>query len=295
MLEPQKNRRQLCPHSLRSIESEIFLTARERAAVSNLTAQDLQTMLELQVPSLSDYKEDIVAIRTEDIFGLFRAVASGGFELGGESFMDKKDVAFYVTPNPDSVDLQAHDAYADIRWEMPKGLDEPTFDAIIQTNDFQYGTIAVQAALARDLLPVIRPKLGDILRDIHEHYRHLDSTDPDNRAIVEEVIDELANCSTTKFRNNFAKRAIRDAFERSDQSQYESYLQNVSDRAGVLVAFNKSLLLYEVSGKKVDDENEITCRHPSNFISMNTILGIEVLGDWEDDLLVYLQNMLPSL
>ncbi len=261
-----------------------FLTHAEKKLLESLTHSDIQTAKRLHNENLTRRSSEVVGVRTEDLLFLLAGIHQGFLPVERET----EPNWFFVETNPDSTFVRQY---------KPEALDNSKskrFGDFRDAGNLQTPSQAVKHAVELNLLS--RKTLREmLLKDVRNFYREegFNSDELNLKEFYDDVADDLTrNPNVLRFHSrsrpalDLLARCVERAFS---PYQAEDFLRSLSVRKGVLLAFNQKIL--EKYQMVKTDHGDMVLHVPSGQVELETLLGFESLGDFEDMLLERLTEL----
>jgi hypothetical protein len=271
MFKPEKQEaREVSPHNL---------TEAERRIVDSLTPEDIELVRKLSTNNLTKERRKIVGARTEDIFSLLESVHKGFLPVELETDRDE----YFVEANPESTFLNQNKPEA-LEKNESKGFGDFRYVANLNTP-----SAAVKHAVELNLLSHkgARERLVKELRDFYRD-QEFDSDEFNLKEFYRDVAYDLTiNPDVLQFNSrsrpalSLLARAVQNALS---PDEARNFLQSLTARKGVLLAFNEELLR-KYRFLKSGHHGVMVLEVPSGKVDLDTVLGFETLGDFEDSVL----------
>ncbi len=262
---------------------ELYITEKEQQIVDSLSSSSREILQKLQMGRLSKYKSKIVGFRSEDLFFFLDCLNKGRIVVGNETdkgCRGKCHNGLFLTPNPESPQFKYIDdeAKEDIRRSLRGHL---SFHAATRENANMYSRIALLGPIHREVRPLIKDE-QDLLDQCWGSLKNsgLIQVEEFYDALIEEVEERVDFNSKNRYPLQYALSQHLDLQGRDFVTQL---LNQTKCRGGIIIGFNERLV--EKHGFPVaGDSYDIVFNAPEGYVGLDTILGFETLGDYEDEM-----------
>ena len=261
---------------------EIYLTEKEQQIVDSIGQSQRETLQKLNVTSLTKYKSQIVGFRSEDLFFFLDCLNKGRIVVGNETdkgCRGKCQGGLFLTPNPESPQFKYIDDEVKDNFKRPLG-GHLSFHAATRENVKMYSEIALLNPIHREVRPLIKDEQsllnscwgylkGSGLIQVEEFY--------------DALIDEIKEGASFNYKNRSPIYYTLGQYLNPQDKEFVTQLFNrVKCRKGIIIGFNEQLV--ERYGlPTVGDGYDIVFNVPEGHINLDTILGFETLGDYEEE------------
>lgn len=275
---------------------ETGLTEEELEVLRQLNSKDIGRLTTLYTKNLLLKKDEIVAVRSEDLIYFLKCIHDGYLPVGTGPIMNKGSANigenFFVTPNPDHVDIK----------QNPESF--PALSAslrgAISSNYEMYGFIATKNALYRNFISKeISNEEFDNLSCQYGVKYGLEDTDEfkdvplsllreNFLGKLSEEIQEFENGNSVLGQNRTPAFFILSQYMLSNGVDSNALIQKLNkfkNRGSIVIAFNNKILKYDTipDGRHCIDEAIFSI--PEGRVDLDMILGFETMGEFEDDII----------
>jgi hypothetical protein len=255
------------------------LTQVEQQVLDSLTEKDVELVKRLRLGNLTKEKARIVGVRSEDLLFLLESIQRGFIPAEIETDPGK----YYVAANPESTFILANQP------EAIESSHSKTFGDLTRREIEFAGTFdVVQHAVERNLLSGGSAK-EKLLKELRHFYRGLkyNADELNLKEFYRDVAEDLTvNPGVLRFHSRsrpalaLLSRHIEEALP---PDAARNFLQSLTIRKGVVLAFNEKLLAnYRFLHA---DHADMVIHIPTGKVGLDTLLGFETLGDFEDSVL----------
>lgn len=255
---------------------EIYLTEKEQQIIDSINPPQREALQRLNVTCLSKYKFKIVGVRCEDLFFFLDCLNKGKMPVGGyrKGYRYKCKEGLYLTPNLECLRLR------EIENEEVKTVIRLTgnFSKATTANVGVYSDVALLGPLHREVRPLIigEPELMD------ESVGH-----PRDPLQVEQfyyaLVQEIAEGAEFGYKNRFPRHyALGQHLRPQDRDFITQLFNRIKCRSGIIIGFNEQLI-ERYGFPAAGDGDDIMFSVPNGYVDLDTILGFETLGDYEEE------------
>lgn len=270
---------------------EPYISEKEHAIIDSLSEPEKELAQQLHKPNLSKYKDQIVGMRSEDLYYFLSCIKQGYIPTAPGHVRDREPSGrmFFLTPNPENAALKERVP------EYPEGLEYTKFNEMAQHNNETYGYIGAAQGIYRDLMEAGLVEDPDAVA-----IEYMKIVDPsinfeDTGHVRESFWLGLANdFKTNKLidfnpsnRGSVAIYCLGKHIAPESQNAALQIIQDVKKRQSIFIAFNDKILDYQLSSDSndVNAPNELVAKVPDGKIPMDAVLGFETQGDYEDEIM----------
>lgn len=279
-------------------DPETGITKHEEDILEKLTPETIEKIRFLKTDNLYSKAKKIVAIRSEDILYLIQSIERGYFSTSPSPLRGKildgalegsDPAALYATPNPESQLLR--DTFADFE------ISRSTLKKIIHDNLRSYSEIAIVQAIYRNVWMYIKDQ-EKMKKEIGKLYELGVEQDWEN--FFTHLVHEIVRGEIAQDTRSFVSFLLAHLdVSKIDKGNYRSFVKTLPQRGGVVLGIDEEALKkFKTihSGHKTSAGfpvlegfgDEVAFVTPDQKFPTDLIVGFEVLGNFEDEILDHL-------
>jgi len=280
-------------------DPDTSITSEEEAFLKTLTPADIEKVRQLKIDNLFKERVRVIAVRSEDLIYLLRCIKEGyiptkSFHLTGKYTEEESDQFLYATYNPDSDYIKEHESEL-VAHVSSRGFESTAKDVFLG-NLRLYAKIAKKQAIWRNLMPLVKDRAA-----MEKDLVKLGIADSYGQVEWEDFFDDLIrhgggrgmtdqDCGWSTFRNpfNFLFSHLKEGTY--DKEDMRAFMNTLEERGGVMIGLdNRTAEDYEyisdARDTRVHGFDEIVFKIPDGKLPLDMLVGFEVLGEFEDDVL----------
>ncbi len=213
--------------------------------------------------------------------------------------VDGKPPRYFVAANPE---YKRTDAAQETLWQGIHHAD--SFKRLTWVIMRTYGSIGKKMAVHRGIwkqIAIHKKLLFDSIGKYDDLLKRIGPPEENEEEYMENLfssfgktIEEWEKGGQIFLQRHQSLSALKSVLGAQEMKDVQEQLYAVRNRGGVLLAFNEKLLQHDPSSKDVHDSNELSFSSANGNIPIDTILGFEPMGTWEDGLCDMLEKKIRS-